>query len=214
MVAVTDTGAGISPDNLPQVFEPFFTTKPTGHGTGLGLSQVLGFIKQSGGHVRLYSELGVGTTVKLYLPRSMATHEPPPAQLEVSRSKDRRNQTILVVEDEPGVRGFVIEALRELGYDVISADRPSAALKLLEAHPTVNVMLTDVVMPEMNGRALAERARRRRPSLRVVFMTGYTRNAIVHNGTLDPGTHLVSKPFTVEELGAELEAALAFPPTS
>jgi signal transduction histidine kinase len=214
MVAITDTGFGIAPEILSQVFEPFFTTKPTGQGTGLGLSQVLGFIKQSGGHVRLYSEPGVGTTVKLYLPRSMAVQEPPPAQVVISPVKQRRYQTILVVEDEPGVRDFAIEALTELGYDVIAADRPSAALELLEAHPNVNLMLTDVVMPEMNGRVLAERARRRHPTLRVVFMTGYTRNAIVHNGTLDPGTHLVSKPFTLGQLAAELEAALASPPSS
>jgi len=214
MVAVTDTGAGIAQDILPQVFEPFFTTKPTGHGTGLGLSQVLGFIKQSGGHVRLYSELGVGTTVKLYLPRSLAEHEPPPSHVSISSANERRHQTVLVVEDEPGVREYVIEALADLGYDVISADRPSAALDLLEAHPEVAVLLTDVVMPEMNGRVLAERAQRRRPSLRVVFMTGYTRDAIVHNGTLDPGTHLVSKPFTIGQLGVELEAALASPPIS
>jgi signal transduction histidine kinase/ActR/RegA family two-component response regulator len=209
MVAITDTGTGIPPETLSQVFEPFFTTKPTGQGTGLGLSQVLGFIKQSGGHVRLYSEVGVGTTVKLYLPRSLTDHEPPPAQVAISSAKERRHQTVLVVEDEPGVRNFVIEALSDLGYDVISAERPSVALDQLEAHPEVAVLLTDVVMPEMNGRVLAERARRRRPFLRVVFMTGYTRNAIVHNGTLDPGTHLVSKPFTVAQLGAELDAALA-----
>jgi signal transduction histidine kinase/CheY-like chemotaxis protein len=213
MVSVSDTGAGIPPDVLPQVFEPFFTTKPTGRGTGLGLSQVLGFIKQSGGHVRLSSTVGVGTNVKLYLPRSLTALEAPQASVAASPTAARRNQTILVVEDEPGVRAFVIEALIELGYDVLSADRPSAALELLETHPGVNLMLTDVVMPEMNGPALAERARRRYPALRVVFMTVYTRDAMVRNGALVPGTFLVSKPFTVGQLAAELDGAFGSPPS-
>ena len=209
MVAVTDTGSGIPADVLGQVFEPFFTTKPTGMGTGLGLSQVHGFIKQSGGHVRIYSEVGVGTTVKLYLPRSQTEIERATVGPTRSQAPARRELTVLVVEDEVGVREFAVEALNELGYDVISADGAKAALQQLEAHPEVALMLTDVVMPETNGRVLAEEARRRWPSLRVVFMTGYTRNAIVHNGVLDAGTHLVSKPFTVAQLGAELEAALA-----
>jgi signal transduction histidine kinase/CheY-like chemotaxis protein len=209
MVAITDTGAGIPADVLGQVFEPFFTTKPTGMGTGLGLSQVHGFIKQSGGHLRIYSEVGVGTTVKLYLPRSQTEIDSPTAGTTRSQAPGRRELTVLVVEDEIGVREFAVEALSDLGYDVIAADGAKAALAQLEAHPEVALMLTDVVMPETNGRVLAEEARRRRPSLRVVFMTGYTRNAIVHNGVLDAGTHLVSKPFTVAQLGAELEAALA-----
>ena len=209
MIAVSDTGAGIPDDVLPQVFEPFFTTKPAGLGTGLGLSQVHGFIKQSGGHIRLYSELGVGTTVKLYLPRSMAeiaTSRPGPLK---SIGDQRREVTVLLAEDEDGVRAFAVEALGELGFDVIAADGAKAALELLADHPEVSLLLTDVVMPDMNGRQLAEIAVRERPSLRVVFMTGYTRNAIVHNGVLDPDTHLVSKPFTVAQLGAELDAVLA-----
>ncbi|HEY3888718.1 MAG TPA: ATP-binding protein [Caulobacteraceae bacterium] len=211
MVAVTDTGVGIAAAVLGQVFEPFFTTKPTGMGTGLGLSQVHGFIKQSGGHVRIYSEAGVGTTVKLYLPRSQTDLNRPAASAIRSRAPGRRDLTVLVVEDEIGVREFAVEALSELGYDVISADGAKTALEQLDAHPEVALMLTDVVMPETNGRVLAEEARRRRPKLRVVFMTGYTRNAIVHNGVVDPDSHLVSKPFTVVQLGAELEAALAEP---
>jgi signal transduction histidine kinase/ActR/RegA family two-component response regulator len=209
MVAITDTGAGIPADVIGQVFEPFFTTKPTGMGTGLGLSQVHGFIKQSGGHVRIYSEVGVGTTVKLYLPRSQTDIARPAAVATRSQAPGRRDLTVLVVEDELGVRDFAVEALTELGYDVIAADGAKTALEQLDAHPEVALMLTDVVMPETNGRVLAEQARKRRPTLKVVFMTGYTRNAIVHNGVLDAGTHLVSKPFTVAQLGAELDATLA-----
>ena len=214
MVAITDTGAGIPADVIGQVFEPFFTTKPTGMGTGLGLSQVHGFIKQSGGHVRIYSEVGVGTTVKLYLPRSQTELAKPAVATTRSQAAGRRDLTVLVVEDEVGVRDFAVEALTELGYDVIAADGARAALEQLDAHPEVALMLSDVVMPETNGRVLAEEARKRRPALKVVFMTGYTRNAIVHNGVLDAGTHLVSKPFTVAQLGAELEAALAENPNS
>ncbi len=209
LVAVTDNGAGIPPDVLPHVFDPFFTTKPVGAGTGLGLSQVHGFIKQSGGHVRIYSELGTGTSVKLYLPRasSDAVVDAPPASKLLVRG--RRNLTVLVAEDEDGVRDFVAEALAELGYDVLTAETAGAALEILETHADVALLLTDVVMPQMNGRSLAEQAWRRRPDLRVVFMTGYTQNAIVHNGVLDPGVQLITKPFTVAHLGRELEAALA-----
>jgi signal transduction histidine kinase len=209
MVAVSDTGSGITPEVLAQVFEPFFTTKPPGLGTGLGLSQVHGFIKQSGGHIRIYSEVGVGTTVKLYLPRSMAEVVAEHPVALKSTGERRRDVTVLLAEDEDGVREFAIEALGELGFDVVAADGASAALELLQAHPEVSLLLTDVVMPHMNGRQLAEQALRLRPSLQVVFMTGYTRNAIVHNGVLDAGTHLVSKPFTIAQLGAELDAVLA-----
>jgi len=209
MVAITDTGTGMSPDIVAQVFEPFFTTKPPGLGTGLGLSQVHGFIKQSGGHIRIYSEVGVGTTIRLYLPRSTAEPERPRLAPVASDPSLRRDVTVLVVEDETGVRDFAIEALSTLGYDVLSADRAPAALELLARHPEVSLLLTDVVMPEVNGRQLADAALKQRPDLKVVFMTGYTRNAIVHNGVLDVGAHLVSKPFTISQLAAELEATLA-----
>jgi signal transduction histidine kinase len=208
LVAVSDTGSGIAPHILEQVFEPFFTTKPAGSGTGLGLSQVHGFIKQSGGHVRIYSEIGVGTTVKLYLPRSMAEAGPLSIQSLGAEGSDRRGLTVLVVEDEDGVREFAMEALRELGFDVLAAGGAAQALELLDRHPEVSLLLTDVVMPQVNGRVLADEALRRRPELPVVFMTGYTQNAIVHHGVVDPGAHLVTKPFTIATLGAELEAAL------
>jgi len=208
LVAITDTGTGIAPDILEQVFEPFFTTKPQGLGTGLGLSQVHGFIKQSGGHIRIYSEVGHGTTIKLYLPRSTDAAVDPRPVLAHGRTDQRKNVTVLLAEDEEGVRDFAVEALIELGYDVVAADGGRRALELLDEHPDVSVLLTDVVMPEMNGRQLAEEALRRSPNLKVIFMTGYTRNAIVHNGVLDAGTHLVSKPFTLVQLAAELDAIL------
>jgi signal transduction histidine kinase/ActR/RegA family two-component response regulator len=208
VVAMTDTGAGIPADLLEQVFEPFFTTKAPGMGTGLGLSQVLGFIKQSKGHVRLYSEVGVGTTLKLYLPRAHAEAAPQVAAGAPPPRSAARDVAVLVVEDEAGVRDFVVQALGDLGYEAIAAGEPDMALDLLQRRGDVRILLTDVVMPGMSGRALAEAALRLRPSLQVVFMTGYTRNAIVHNGMLDPNTRLISKPFTVAELSQELEAAL------
>jgi signal transduction histidine kinase/CheY-like chemotaxis protein len=209
MIAVTDTGAGMPPEIMAQVFEPFFTTKPTGQGTGLGLSQVHGFVKQSGGHIRLYSEVGRGTTIKLYLPRSLEDAPASTAEIIRPRGGKRRDVTVLVVEDEAGVREFAIEALHDLGFDVLFADRADVALERLAAHAEVRVMLTDVVMPGGDGKSLAAQAKRQRPDLKVVFMTGYTPNAIVHNGVLDHGVRLITKPFTVAELGAELDALLA-----
>jgi CheY-like chemotaxis protein len=208
MIAVTDTGCGMTPEIMAQVFEPFFTTKPTGQGTGLGLSQVHGFLKQSGGHVRLYSEPGMGTTVKLYLPRSHEGGAAPVAAIHRSRGSARREVTVLVVEDEAGVREFVVEALSALGFDVLSAARAGDALDLLGAHPQVQVLLSDVIMPGANGRVLATQAQRLRPDLKIIFMTGYTQNAIVHNSVLEPGVRLLTKPFTVADLAAELDSAL------
>ena len=208
MIAISDTGAGIAPEILGQVFEPFFTTKPSGLGTGLGLSQVHGFIKQSGGHIRIYSEVGHGTTVKLYLPRSLDAGERSAAAPVRARETTRRNLTVMVVEDEVGVREFTTEALTELGFDVLAAEAPDLALDLLDAHPEIRLMLTDVVMPGMNGRILADEAQRRRPDLKVVFMTGYTQNAIIHNGVLDAGVHLITKPFTIADLEGALSAVL------
>ena len=203
MLAITDTGVGMNAETMARAFDPFFTTKPVGSGTGLGLSQVHGFIKQSGGHVKLYSEPGIGTSVKLYLPRSLAIGDtapdkPAPAKQDVS------GLSVLVVEDADGVREFAVEALEHLGYAVHQADGADAALTLLRGARPVDLLLTDVVMPGLNGRKLAEEAWRVRPKLKVLYMTGYTRNAIVHNGVLDHGTHLLTKPFTL----AQLEDAL------
>jgi signal transduction histidine kinase len=208
MVAVTDTGTGMTEEVLQKAFEPFFTTKAVGRGTGLGLSQVHGFAKQSKGHIKIYSEPGVGTTVKLYLPRdTSAPAEPDPRP--VSADAAPLDRKILVVEDDVGVRAFTVAALRELGYAALEADGPEAALRLLATNPDVSLLLTDVVMPGMTGRQLADRVRAARPDIIVLYMTGYTRNAIVHNGTLDPGVRLLTKPFTIDDLGRELRAALA-----
>ncbi|MEZ5831483.1 MAG: PAS domain-containing protein [Dongiaceae bacterium] len=208
MMAVTDTGTGMSPDVLTHVFEPFFTTKETGKGTGLGLSMIYGFAKQSGGHVKIYSEIGHGTTVRLYLPRlsnTVAASESP----RVAASGGGGGETILVVEDSPDVRGLVLRQLRDLGYTVIEAANGPQALKILDGVAAVDLLFTDVVMPGgMNGRQLAEAAKSRRPGLKVLFTSGYTEDSILRVGTLDPGVRLLSKPYRKHELAALLREAL------
>ncbi len=209
LVAVSDTGSGMPREVISKAFDPFFTTKSVGKGTGLGLSQVYGFVKQSGGHVKIYSEVGVGTTVKLYLPRLVGASVSAPAPaVEYAPVGRARSELILVVEDEPGVRAVTVEALNTLGYRVLEADSAVAALRLLEAHANVALLFTDIVMPEVNGARLAEAARAMRPGLKVLFTTGYTRNAVVHNGIVDPGVDLLGKPFTVEALAAKVRTVL------
>jgi signal transduction histidine kinase/ActR/RegA family two-component response regulator len=210
MIAVTDTGSGMAPDVLDRVFEPFYTTKPVGKGTGLGLSQVYGFIKQSGGHVKIYSEQGVGTTIKLYLPRYIrdGAHQNPARTLQAASDGSGTGELVLIVEDDPDVRRMTVEMLRELNYDTIEAENGEAALKLIESEPNIALMLTDVVMPKMNGRALADAASVKRPDLKVLFTTGYTRNAIIHNGVLDQGVHLIIKPYDLESLSHKLHEVL------
>lgn len=209
LIAVSDTGPGMAPDVLAKVFEPFFTTKPAGKGTGLGLSQVFGFVKQSNGHIKIYSELGAGTVVKIYLPRDLGAEEEgaaPPAPREQQPVDPA--VVILVVEDDEQVRLVTVATLRELGYAVLHASRPSEALQKLRDIARIDLMFTDVVMPEMNGARLAEAARALRPDLRVLYTTGYTRNAIVHNGALDAGADLLMKPFSIDQLAAKIAAAL------
>ena len=209
LIAVTDTGAGMSAATISKAFDPFFTTKPSGKGTGLGLSQVYGFVKQSGGHVKIYSEPGQGTTVKIYLPRftgAVADAEPAAAPPAVPTGDP--GKIVLVVEDDERVRRFTVDALRDLNYTVLHADGGAKALRVLDGHPGVNLLLTDIVMPEMNGRQLAQEALRRRGDLKVLYVTGFTRNAIVHNGMLDPGVHLMTKPFTLEQLAAKVREML------
>jgi signal transduction histidine kinase len=204
VIAVTDTGKGMDKDTLNRAFEPFFTTKEAGQGTGLGLSQVYGFVKQSRGHVKIYSEPGEGTTVKIYLPRllrDMPQVAPPPLEVPGAQS----DETILVVEDDPEVRAYVVEVLRHLKYRVLEAqDAPSA----LAMTGPIDLLLTDVVLPKMNGRQLADAMRAQHPNLKVLFMTGYSRNAIVHQGRLDPGVELIQKPLSQAMLAAKVRAVL------
>ena len=210
MVSVTDSGAGMTPDIVERAFEPFFTTKGVGRGTGLGLSQVFGFTKQSRGHVKIYSEQGQGSIVKLYLPRhygeTIATGPAPTDPLTLPRA--RADEVILVVEDEERVRHMSVASLQELGYAIVQASDGEEALELLGQAKRIDMLFTDVVMPGINGRILADRARLARPDLRVLYTTGYTRNAIVHNGVLDPGVSFLPKPFTLDQLAAKVRQVL------
>ncbi|NYF36251.1 PAS domain-containing protein [Stenotrophomonas sp. JAI102] len=209
-ITVADNGSGMPPEVIAKAFDPFFTTKKVGQGTGLGLSQVYGFVKQSAGHVNIDSTPGQGTTVTLYLPRRRVDVAPsPPAGREDHRALSGGRELVLVVEDEPGVRQFSIDALTELGYPVLAAEGAAMALTLLDRHPDIALLFTDVVMPEVNGRQLADEALRRRPTLKVLFTTGYSRNALENDGVLDPDVHLIGKPFTLEELALRVRAVLA-----
>jgi CheY-like chemotaxis protein len=207
VIAVSDTGIGMSKEVLEHAFEPFFTTKPTGHGTGLGLSQVYGFVKQSGGHVRLYSEPGQGTTVKIYLRRLIGALDEE-TQTPGTVPDGNSHETVLVVEDEASVREYSAELLRELGYFVVEAEDGASALRHIERLEKVDLLFTDIGLPGMNGRELAEEARRRRPHIKVLYTTGYARNAVVHHGRLDPGVQLIAKPFTYAELASKIRTVL------
>jgi PAS domain S-box-containing protein len=213
MISVTDTGCGMSREIVARAFEPFYTTKDVGHGTGLGLSQVYGFVKQSGGHVNIYSQVGEGTTVKIYLPRLHAAEETvPESQPVTSLPRSDATETILVVEDDPDVRTHSTEILHDLGYRTFEAANGHAALKMLQTHPEIQLLFTDIGLPGgMNGRQLADAALRQRPDLKVLFTTGYARNAIVHGGRLDPGVHLITKPFTYAALASKLRTLLDVP---
>lgn len=209
MIAVSDTGTGMTSAVMEQAFDPFFTTKSVGKGSGLGLSQVFGFIRQSGGHVKIYSEIGIGTTVKLYLPRYTGSELATTASSNgPAAAPGHESEAVLVVEDEERVRAYSVEALKELGYNVLSAPSGSQALKIISENPAIDLLFTDIVMPEMNGRELSDRALKLRPSLKVLFTTGYTRNAVVHNGVLDPGTAFLQKPFTVDQLALKIRSVL------
>jgi signal transduction histidine kinase len=215
MVSVTDTGAGMSPEVIERAFDPFYTTKGPGRGTGLGLSQVYGYVKQSGGHVKIYSETDRGTTVKIYLPRhtALAVDEHSAAKAALSAPRGSAGDVILVVEDDEQVRQMTVDGLCELGYTVVQAGNGRQALEVLELHPRIDLIFTDIVMPEVNGRQLVDQAVRKRPGIKVLYTTGYTRNAIVHNGVLDHGVSLLAKPFTLEQLAYKLREVLA-PPTA
>jgi PAS domain S-box-containing protein len=212
MLAVSDTGCGMTPQVLAQVFQPFFSTKPTGSGTGLGLSMVYGFVRQSGGHVKIYSEPGQGTTVKLYLPRA---HEGADAvdATPGSGAEAGGDETVLVVEDDAAVRGATVEMLQELGYRVLKAGDADQALVVIDdavaQHAAIDLLFTDVVMPgRLKSPELADKARERLPGIAVLFTSGYAQNAIVHGGRLDPGVELLPKPYTAQALASKVRAVL------
>lgn len=210
MVSVTDSGTGMPPDVVERAFDPFFTTKGVGKGTGLGLSQVFGFIKQSRGHVKIYSEPGEGTVIKIYMPRyygaEAAVGMTVAAPAELPRAQGE--EIILVVEDEERVRHMSVDSLRELGYTIVQASDGEQALEMLAIQPRIDMLFTDIVMPGINGRELADRARKTRPDLKILYTTGYTRNAIVHNGMLDPGLSFLAKPFTLDQLAMKVRQVL------
>jgi len=214
LIAVTDEGVGMNEEIATRAFEPFFTTKETGQGTGLGLSQVYGYVKQSGGHVKIYSEPGQGTTVRVYLPRARDDKK------KISESQVQNvvppsaygKETIMVVEDDADVRAFICETLEEFKYTVLQARDAGSALRALEREGKIDLLLTDVILPGPNGRELANAAVAERPGLKVLFMTGYSRNATVHQGRLDEGVQLIQKPLTQATLAAKVRAALDLPP--
>jgi signal transduction histidine kinase len=210
-IAVTDTGTGMSKDILERVFEPFFTTKQAGQGTGLGLSQVSGFVKQSGGHIQIDSKPGEGTTVKIYLPRVPGeVRDGQAPQREAAAANVAR--TILLVEDDHDVRAYVVETLRELHFRVLEAHDADSALGIVDRNDVrVDLLLTDVVLPGMNGRQLAEEIRLRQPGIRVLYMSGYSRDAIVLQGRLEPGVEVMQKPLTQEALAERVRVVLDSP---
>lgn len=208
-ISVSDTGIGMDAGTIAQAFEPFFTTKPVGQGTGLGLSQVYGFVKQSGGHVKIYSELGQGTTVKIYLPRLAAEVAADQPGEETFVPEGANDETVLVVEDDDDVRTYSVEVLRELGYRVLEAHDGPSALRLLERQARVDLLFSDVVLPGgLTGAQVAAQAKALRPGLKVLFTTGYARNAIIHHGRLDKGVQLITKPFSASDLAARIRDVL------
>ncbi len=210
LVSVTDSGTGMTPEVIERAFDPFYTTKEVGKGTGLGLSQVFGFVKQSGGHIKIYSEMGEGTTVKLYLPRYLGKDEVAdvskmnPSEWPTAKS----GETVLVVEDDAQVREVSVQLIRDLGYEVIEVSGGAQALTVLARDDRVDLIFTDIVMPGMTGRVMADEASKLRPGIKILYTTGYTRNAVVHNGVLDQGTEFLAKPYTAAALAAKLRTVL------
>jgi CheY-like chemotaxis protein len=206
-LCVTDTGTGMTPDIIAKAFDPFFTTKPIGQGTGLGLSMVYGFVRQSGGQVRVYSEVGHGTTMCLYFPRhhgAAVTEDVVSDRTTVPRAQ--LGETVLIVDDEPTVRMLVADVLQELGYTVLEAYDGASGLKILQSGARLDLVITDVGLPGgLNGRQMADAARETRPDLKILFITGYAENAVVGNGYLAPGMQIMTKPFVVEALASRVK---------
>ncbi|MBW3618107.1 MAG: response regulator, partial [Proteobacteria bacterium] len=205
-ICVSDTGTGMSPDVIARAFDPFFTTKPIGQGTGLGLSMIYGFARQSEGYAKIYSEVGQGTTVKLYLPRHHGLAEPERAELRpsIDAHRSEAGETVLVVEDEQSVRDLVVAVLGDLGYQALEAADGPSGLEILKSSARIDLLITDVGLPGLNGRQVADAARRLRPTLQVLFMTGYAENAAVAGGFLEPGMAMVTKPFAMEALASRI----------
>jgi CheY-like chemotaxis protein len=208
MVTMTDSGHGIPADILDNVFEPFFTTKDVGKGSGLGLSMVYGFLKQSNGHIKIDSEEGHGTTVRIYLPQAVGAVEP--AELASASSVGGGRETILVVEDDHLVRTFVVGQIQSLGYATLAAVNAAEALVVIDSPTEIDLLFTDMIMPgSMNGRQLAAKALQRRASLKILFTSGYSNEAIIHHGHLDAGVLLLAKPYRKSDLERMIRAALA-----
>jgi CheY-like chemotaxis protein len=207
MIGVSDTGCGMPASVVAKAFDPFFTTKPIGQGTGLGLSMAYGFAKQSGGFVRIYSEVGQGSSIKLYLRRATGEREQP-TEVAVVQSPQGQGETILIVDDNETLRMVMLQVVAELGYRVLDAPDAHRALEILQSDPWIKLLVTDVGLPSMNGRQLAEIAHRLRPELKVLFVTGYAQTAAVRGEFLDPGMAMLSKPFTLNALSTEIQALL------
>ena len=209
-VCVSDTGTGIPPETLARVFDPFFTTKPAGKGTGLGLSMIYGFARQSGGQVRIYSEVGHGTTVKIYLPRHHGkAAETVRIDERLPAPRADKGETVLVVDDDPTVRMLIADTLAELGYQAIEAGDAPSGLRVLESDARIDLLISDVGLPgEMNGKLMVDAAREKRPDLKVLFITGYAENAAITNGNLGPGMQVMSKPFAIDKLATRIKAII------
>ncbi len=213
MVAVSDTGTGMPPEVIERAFDPFFTTKEVGQGTGLGLSMIFGFTKQSGGHIKIYSEVGHGTTVRIYLPKAASAGRAAGARDPLARAQPRGEETILVVEDDPDVRAYVVGALRVLGYEILEAADGPSALELLDGVTDLDLLLADVVLPGgMNGRQVAEQVQKRYPHVKIIYSSGYTENAIIHHQRLDQDAELLAKPYTRRTLAEKVRSVLDAPP--
>jgi CheY-like chemotaxis protein len=212
-LCVTDSGTGMSPDVIARAFDPFFTTKPIGQGTGLGLSMIYGFVRQSGGQVRIYSELGQGTTMCLYFPRHYGEAEEADVLAGLNDApRAEQGETVLIVDDEPSVRMLVTEVLEDLGYTAIEAADGPAGLKVLQSNVRIDLLVTDVGLPGgMNGRQVADAGRVVRPGLKVLFITGYAENAVLGNGHLEPGMQVLTKPFVMETLASRIKDLIAGP---
>jgi CheY-like chemotaxis protein len=208
-ISVSDTGTGMTPETIARAFDPFFTTKPLGEGTGLGLSMVYGFARQSGGQVRIYSEVGQGTVVCLYLPRHQGADDAEEIAADEDNPHAAAGERVLIVDDEPSIRMLVSEALTDFGFTALEAADGPAGLKILDAPGRIDLLITDVGLPGgINGRQLADAARTSRPGLRILFITGYAENAVIGNGVLPPGMHVLTKPFSLPELSHAITAVL------